>query len=93
MARKKQPKRRWLRALVLLITVPLIVWAGAFLLWLHWHDLNRWLGSEDAAQHTPHTPPLIRKEEARSRGVPERPQEKITDEDRRNLEDILKRRK
>lgn len=91
MARKKQPQRHWLRTLFFLIAIPLAVWAGAFLLWLYWDDASRWLGKE-APQQTPRATRPTRKEESPQRPVPERPQEKITDDDRRKLEDILKRR-
>jgi hypothetical protein len=96
MARRKQSNKIWLRRVVFFIGFPLIVWFAAFLLWFYWHDLRWWF-----AEETPRQPTLkaVRRDNGERRegasGEPpksERPQEKILEEDRRKLEDILKRR-
>jgi hypothetical protein len=93
MARKKQPKQHRLRKIILLLATPLIVWFLAFLLWFYWHDLRRWLASEEEPRRQP--PPKAARprvtDEQGERAAPQ-PQEKISEEDRRKLEDILKRR-
>jgi hypothetical protein len=93
MARKKQPKKIRLRKVILLLVTPFIVWFLAFLLWFYWHDLRRWFVNEEEPRRQ--APPKAArpsvKEEQRERPVPQ-PPEKISEEDRRKLEDILKRR-
>lgn len=93
MARKKQPRKSWLRKVVFLLVTPFIVWFLAFLLWFYWHDLRRMFTGEEESRRQP-PPTAVRpavKEERRERPAPE-PKEKISEEDRRNLEDILKKR-
>lgn len=92
MARKKSPKRHWLRILVLLIATPLIVWAVAFLVWLYWYDLKGLLADEPQRREVPKAARTLPKDGSSSRPGSEAPQERITDEDRRKLEDILKQR-
>ena len=89
MARKKQPKRRWLPTVALLLAIPLIVWAVSFVLRLYRDDLGPWWGG------TPQPAKSIRsiqKEVPPQRSVREAPREKLTDEDRQKLDDILKQR-
>ena len=93
MARKKQPKKSRLRKIILFLVTPFVVWFLAFLLWFYWHDLRRWFADEEEPRRQP-VPKAVRpsvKEEQRERPAPQ-PQEKISEEDRRKLEDILKRR-
>lgn len=97
MARKKQSKKSWLRHVVFFIGFPLIVWCAAFLLWFYWHDLGRWFVDDAPRQPAakaswPHDNGERRERASAKRPNSERPQEKILDEDRRKLEDILKRR-
>lgn len=93
MARKKQPKKIGLGKVVFLIVAPFVVWFLAFLLWFYWHDLKRLFTREETLR--PQPPPKAArpavKEERRERPAPE-PKEKISEEDRRKLEDILKQR-
>jgi hypothetical protein len=93
MARKKQPKKIRLRKVILLLVTPFIVWFLAFLLWFYWHDLRRWFVNEEEPrwQAPPKAARPSVKEEQRERPAPQ-PPEKISEEDRRKLEDILKRR-
>jgi hypothetical protein len=66
--------------------VPVITWLAAFLIWFYWHDLT---GTDsrrtDRAQPSSKTNP--------NDSTPTKPpKEKILDEDRKKLEDILKQR-
>ena len=93
MAQKKRKKRSWLRTLLFYLLFPLIVWFIAFIIWFYWHDLTR-LFSRAEEKSKPATK-IETKHEKRDK--PEAPaanrsQEKILDEDRRKLEDILKQR-
>jgi hypothetical protein len=92
-SRRKTKKRRWLRLIVVFVAVPLAVWSVAFLVWLFWLDLA---GRRVPAQLS---------ESKKAVGVPERKtgqhqgnqssqqsRERIADEDRRKLNDILEQR-
>ena len=93
MARKKPPKKSGLRKAVFLLVTPLVVWFLGFLLWLYWHDLRRMFTTEEELRREP--PPRAArpaaKEQRRERPA-SAPKEKISEEDRRKLEDILKQR-
>ena len=72
---------------------PLVVWLVAFLVWFYWYDLTRHFSK------TGDKPKAAIKRESNSEArenvdakKPEQVQEKILDEDRRKLEDILKQR-
>jgi hypothetical protein len=89
--RKKQRKRTW-RTLLLFVLVPLTVWFGAFLLWLYWYDLNNWFMPDSARRAGPEPARQIEPNDHRGRSPVPAPQEKLFEEDRQKLEDILKRR-
>lgn len=89
MATRKRKKRSWLKRLLFYILFPLVVWFIAFLLWFYWRDLTALL-----ANHEPAARPAanaIRREHGEAQTA-KRPGEKILDEDRKKLEDIIKRR-
>ena len=93
MAHKPRRKRSWLRTLLFYLLFPLIVWFIAFVLWFYWHDLTK-LFSKSVERQKPAVklePKTERAENAESAAA-KRPQEKILDEDRKKLEDILKQR-
>ena len=92
MARKKQPKKNWLRTLILIFAIPLIVWLAAFLAWLYWDSLSGRSVKETPRVQEPKATPTIEKKEPRQPEAKPSPKEKITEEDRRKLEDLLKRR-
>ena len=84
MAKKKKRKIGWLKKLFLFICTPLVVWFLAFLIWFYWNDLNGLFGQRDKI-------PQAGKEVERS-GKPsdKTAQERIGEEDRRKLDEILK---
>ncbi len=91
MANKRKPKqkRSWLKALLLFIFVPIVVWSAAFLLWLNWYGVMALLGKgtvgvKPAANSS--------RDQAPKPGPAQDPHETIQEEDRRQLEEILKRR-
>lgn len=90
MARKKQRKKSWLRMLVLFLVTPLAVWLIAFLIWFYWYDLGRLFTKDESRRVTPKR--QIDKDERRERAPSPQPREKLFDEDRKKLDDILKRR-
>jgi hypothetical protein len=90
MARKKPRKRSWLRMMVLFLVTPLVVWLIAFLLWFYWYDLRRLFSPEEERRPVPKAAKPAEKSDRRERRAP--PQEKIFEDDRKKLEDILKQR-
>jgi len=92
MARKKRPKRSWLKNLLIYIFVPLIVWFLAFVTWLYWDDITR-MFSKDSDKESK-VPNATRKLEKAGKNTEptKRSQEKILDDDRKKLEDVLKQR-
>jgi hypothetical protein len=88
-ATRKRKKRGRLGKLLFYILFLLVVWFVAFLLWFYWRDVSAWLSKGDA----PVNSPVRVKPRERSDTAPaERPPEKILEEDRRKLDEILKRR-
>jgi hypothetical protein len=88
-ATRKRKKRGWLGTLLFYILFPLIVWLVAFLLWFYWRDVSAWLSKGDARVNSPGG---VKPRERSDTAPAERPQEKILEEDRRKLDEILKRR-
>ena len=92
MARKKQRKKSWLRTLLLFLLVPLAVWAIAFLIWFYWYDLSNLFSREEPEETNSRPSRQIEKDARRESAPAPPPQEKIFEEDRKKLEDLLKRR-
>lgn len=91
MARRKQRNKSRVRTLILFLLIPLIVWFLAFLLWFYWYDLRKAFTKEDAPPRR--SKPARQVETERRESVPAKPpKEQILDDDRKSLEDILKRR-
>ena len=92
-APRRRKKRAWLRTILFYLFFPLIVWLVGFLLWFYWHDLTRLFSK---AEEKPKAARSIEtKQERQGQADPVGPkssQEKILDEDRKKLEDILKQR-
>jgi len=86
-AKRKRKKRGWLRTLIFFILFPLIVWLIAFLLGLYSRDLSALWTKKSAPVDAP-----ARTRERDEARPAKRPPEKILDEDRKKLEEILKRR-
>ena len=89
MATRKRKKRSRPRTLLFYILFPLVVWLVAFLLWFYWRDVSAWLSKGDARVNSPGG---VKPRERSDTAPAERPQEKILEEDRRKLDEILKRR-
>jgi hypothetical protein len=65
--------------------VPLITWFIAFLIWFYWYDLTG-----TAEKRTERTRPVAKANPSDSPPA-KAPRERILEEDRKRLEDILKR--
>jgi hypothetical protein len=75
----KKKTRGWLTRLVLFFFSVFLVWFLVFLVWLFWADLKRLVEGEGKKSATEQ--------------IQKSSQEKILDEERRQLEEILKKRK
>jgi hypothetical protein len=84
-AKKNKRKRAPLKAVLFFVLTPIIIWFFAFLVWFHWDRISKLTAGESAAT----APPKAAKKADRS-GSP--PREKILDEDRQKLDEILKKR-
>jgi cytoskeletal protein RodZ len=88
-AQKKQKKRSWLRSLLLFIFTPIIIWIIAFLIWFFWRDIAKLFDKRGPAK----TPPGVSRGTEKSQPRRDnKSQEKIPEEDRRKLDEILKNR-
>ncbi|MBI4487804.1 MAG: hypothetical protein HY694_01850 [Deltaproteobacteria bacterium] len=75
----KKKTRGWLTRLFIFFFSVFLVWFLVFLVWLFWADLKRLVKGEGKKSATEQTQ--------------EPSQEKISEQDRRQLEEILKKRK
>ena len=66
--------------------VPLTVWLMAFLGWFYWFNLRDFFVKDQASKTRPKAARQIDKSDKA-----ERPPEKIFDDERKNLDDIIKR--
>jgi hypothetical protein len=90
--KKKRPKGTWFRALLLFVIGPILIWICGFFLWLYWDDLNRLLNPNEISRTGPQPAGPAKTKEDREHPVVPAPQERIFDEERKQLEEILKRR-
>ena len=90
MAQKKRKKKSsWLKTLLFVILTPLIIWGLAFVLWFYWKDITGLIGREDKNAAT-----KANKQVDRPTPPPDKAsRERINEEDRRKLEEILKDQK
>lgn len=92
MAQKKQRRGSWVRRVLFCIFFPFLVWGIAFVLWFYWNDVKRILTGEPAARVPPKAARQSNEGEGEKRPGKNRAPEKIEDEERRKLEEIIKRR-
>jgi len=93
MAQKKKPKKNsWLTTVLIYVFVPLTIWCLAFVIWLYWDDIAKVFSKDSDKQRN--APRAARKlDKTTNDTAPTKgPQEKILDDDRKKLDDILKQR-
>jgi len=73
------------KRLLIYIGVPLLCWFIAFLIWFYWYDLTG-TGEKRADR----TQPVVKAKPSDS-GPAKAPSERILDEERKRLDDIVKR--
>ncbi|HZD39570.1 MAG TPA: hypothetical protein VE131_02535 [Terriglobales bacterium] len=89
--KKKKAKKHWFRNLCIFIVIPLAVWSIAFVLWLFWYDIEG-IFPQGASQRT-RAPRATPRAERLRPSAAARPDEKLLNEDRKRLEDIINKRR
>ena len=87
MAQKKSKKTSWLRTLLLFIFIPIIIWVLAFMAWFFWRDITKLFDKRGPAKTSPAVSRGTEKAQPRREN---KSQEKIPEEDRKKLDEILK---
>jgi hypothetical protein len=90
MAQRRKSQRSRLRKLLVYIFIPFLVWLIGFLIWFYWYDLrDLFTRTKDPLPQPKVTRPSDRIDKAERPA--KRPQEKIFDDERKKLDDIIKR--
>jgi hypothetical protein len=89
---RKIRKRSAVKTILLFVLAPLIIWALAFLVWLYWNEIAKSLApGEDHPEPAVKTLPSLDKDESRSRSNDTRAKEKISDADRKKLDELIRK--
>jgi len=93
MAQKKKVKKAGLLKTVLIYTfVPLIVWSLAFFGWLYWDSITAPFSTDKAEVRKPAQTIRDLEKSEKAPAPAKRSPERILDDDRKKLEDVLKQR-
>jgi flagellar basal body-associated protein FliL len=91
-AKRKRKKSNRLKTILLFVLAPLIVWALALVVWLYWNKIAKNLTpARDYPKPTAKAVPELETNDTRGRSDESRPKEKILDEDRKKLDEIIRR--
>jgi len=90
--KRKSKKTSWLKVALFYIFVPIIIWFLVFVAWLYWDDIVKVVSKNSGKEHS--VPSANRTLEKTDKPIApsKRLQEKILEDDRKKLEDILKQR-
>ena len=91
MAQRRRRKTSWVKRLVIYLFVPLTVWLMAFLVWFYWFDLREFFVKDQAFKNRPEAARRLDKSDKAERPAAKRSPEKIFDDERKKLDDIIKR--
>jgi hypothetical protein len=91
MAQRRRRKTSWVKRLVIYLFVPLTVWLMAFLVWFYWFDLREFFVTDQAFKNRPKEARQLDKSDKAERPAAKRSPEKIFDDERKKLDDIIKR--
>jgi hypothetical protein len=93
MVQKKKVKKAALLRMVLIYTFfPLIIWSLAFVVWLYWDSITAPFSTDKAKERNTLRPTRPLEKSEKGPAPAKRSEEKILDDDRKKLEDILKQR-
>ena len=87
MARKRKRKKSRLKRLLLFIIAPVCIWLLAFVVWLYWNPIASLFRQGDISKARPQGARKIDTGEPAGKRV----KEEISDEDRKKLDEILKK--
>jgi len=88
--KRRRKKQRWLRLVLLFIVTPLVIWCAVFLTWLYLDDIiSLFTGKSNHPTPFPKTAQKSLPVEAPTKN---KSGEKIQDEDRKKLNEIIKER-
>jgi hypothetical protein len=91
-AKRKRRKKSRIRTVLLFLLTPLVVWAVAFVIWLYWDDIVRNLTpGKDTSKPVAKRARKSETNQSPDRNDDKRPKEKILDEDRKTLDEIIRR--
>ncbi len=94
MASKRKKKKSELKRLVLFVLTPFVVWLSAFIIWLYWNPILHLLShGNDQSTTRPKTTRNRDKAERSNASGEKRGPERIFDEERKKLDDILRRQR
>jgi hypothetical protein len=94
MAQKRNKKKSRVKSLLFFILTPLIVWLLAFLMWFYWDPITRLLSKGgDQSKTRPKATRAIDKSERANTPAEKRRQEQILDEERKQLDEMLRRQR
>jgi len=88
-ARRKSKTIGWLSKLLLFILTPILIWVFAFAIWFFWPEITRLYNGKDRAKAPAGD---SRRGEKMTAPRGNKAQEKIPEEDRKKLDEILKNR-
>jgi predicted Holliday junction resolvase-like endonuclease len=84
MAQKRKTKKNRFRKLLFFILIPLVVWLLAFVVWLYWNSIISLFRQGKTASS-------VRPKAAQRESNEKRVKERISDEERQKLDEILKK--
>jgi cytoskeletal protein RodZ len=85
-AKKRRRKRSRLKTLLFFVLAPFVVWVLAFLIWFYWYNI---FGRGDKSSPAKATKEVERPTKPSDKST----QERIGEEDRRKLDEILKNKR
>jgi hypothetical protein len=88
-AKKRKKKRNWLKTLLFFIFTPFIIWFLAFVIWFYWNDVTDLFYRHEKIPPTKANKPI----DDLTQPTDQTSQERIREEDRRKLDEILKNKK
>lgn len=86
----KKRSRTWLNRLLLFILPPIIIWLAAFIIWFRWDDILALLNKPERPKSSASPARQVGKPGGAEARFDKRPRETIFEEDRRELEEVLK---
>jgi len=88
-AKRRKKKRNLLKTLLFFIFTPFIIWFLAFVIWFYWNDITARFNRHEKMPSIKANKPM----DGSTKPTEQTSQERIREEDRRKLDEILKNKK